>query len=89
MENREPTPVDSQPGNALTIPLSQRGFPRWLIFIGAAVGLLYILNPTAGILELLPDNLPIVGNLDEGVAFTLIWFGINEILDARKRRKMP
>ena len=27
--------------------------------------LIYLINPTAGVLELIPDNLPIVGNLDE------------------------
>lgn len=30
--------------------------------------LLYILNPTAGIFELIPDNLPLIGNLDEAAA---------------------
>lgn len=31
-----------------------------------ALCLVYLLNPTAGVVELIPDNLPIVGNLDEG-----------------------
>ena len=44
----------------------------------AVIGLIYILNPTLGIFELLPDNLPLVGNLDEGLAFLLIWFGLVE-----------
>jgi hypothetical protein len=38
----------------------------------AALELVYILNPTAGVIEFIPDNLPIVGNLDEGVAFLMI-----------------
>ncbi len=46
-------------------------------FGAALVGLLsilYLLNPTAGFLEFLPDNLPLVGNLDEGAAGAfLIW----------------
>ena len=33
-------------------------------------GLLYLLNPGAGIFELLPDNLPLIGNLDEAAATT-------------------
>ncbi|NMD30656.1 MAG: DUF1232 domain-containing protein, partial [Chloroflexi bacterium] len=37
------------------------------------IGVVYILNPTAGILELLPDNIPLVGNIDEGVAWMLVW----------------
>jgi len=32
--------------------------------------LIYLINPGAGVIELLPDNLPIIGNLDEGLAMT-------------------
>jgi hypothetical protein len=43
-----------------------------MVIIGlAAIAVLYLINPTAGILELIPDNLPVVGNLDEAGA-TLI-----------------
>lgn len=34
--------------------------------------LLYLLNPTAGIFELIPDNIPLIGNLDEAAAVTLL-----------------
>jgi hypothetical protein len=37
------------------------------LIIGALC-VLYLLNPTWGFFELLPDNLPIVGNLDEAAA---------------------
>ncbi len=37
-----------------------------------ALAALYLLNPTAGVLELLPDVLPIVGNLDEATAVALL-----------------
>lgn len=40
------------------------GAQRWLAVAGAAVSVLYLLNLSAGFLEL-PDNLPLVGNLDE------------------------
>lgn len=51
----------------------------------SCVGLLatlYILNPTAGLFEILPDNLPLVGNLDEAAAVALLlmclsYFGID------------
>ena len=33
---------------------------------------LYILNPTAGLFEILPDNIPFVGNIDEATATTLL-----------------
>ena len=29
---------------------------------------LYLINPTFGVFELIPDNLPIIGNLDEVAA---------------------
>jgi Protein of unknown function (DUF1232) len=35
------------------------------------VCVLYVLNPTAGVFELLPDNLPIIGNIDEALAVYL------------------
>ncbi len=40
--------------------------------LGGILGLIYILNPTAGIIELIPDNIPFIGNLDEGAAVLLI-----------------
>lgn len=44
--------------------------------------LIYILNPGAGFFELIPDNLPIIGNLDEAAAVAVLlmclkYFGIN------------
>lgn len=47
---------------------------------GVALGALYVLNPTAGVLELLPDNLPGVGNLDEAGAAALLIFGLRYLL---------
>jgi uncharacterized membrane protein YkvA (DUF1232 family) len=32
----------------------------------------YLLNPGAGVFELIPDNFPIIGNLDEAVAVAII-----------------
>jgi uncharacterized membrane protein YkvA (DUF1232 family) len=37
-----------------------------------AVLVLYIANPTGGLFELIPDNLPVVGNLDEAAATALL-----------------
>jgi len=59
------------------------------------VGLLstfYLVNPGAGIFELIPDNLPLVGNLDEAGATALLlaclrYFGLDPIsLFTRKKR---
>jgi uncharacterized membrane protein YkvA (DUF1232 family) len=46
------------------------------------MGLLYLLNPSAGIFEIIPDNLPLIGNLDEAAACTLVlaalrYFGLD------------
>jgi hypothetical protein len=69
----------------LTTPLSWRGLPVWAVYLFALVGTIYILNPTAGFLELVPDNLPLVGNLDEGAAFMMVWYGLVEFFEGRKR----
>lgn len=43
------------------------------LILGVIVCIIYLLNPTIGIFEILPDQLPIVGNLDEvGVTILLI-----------------
>jgi len=43
-----------------------------LAIAGGGLGFLYILNPGAGILELLPDNIPFIGNIDEAAAVVLV-----------------
>ena len=51
------------------------------IFLLGLFCLVYLLNPGAGIFELIPDNIPIIGNLDEAAALTMLllclkYFGI-------------
>ncbi len=53
-----------------------------LIFFLGLLATLYILNPTAGFFEIIPDNLPLIGNLDEAAAVALLlmclkYFGID------------
>jgi uncharacterized membrane protein YkvA (DUF1232 family) len=36
------------------------------------LSVLYLINPTMGVFELIPDNIPFVGNLDEAAAVTLL-----------------
>ena len=43
-----------------------------VVFCLGALAALYLLNPTAGVFELIPDNLPLVGNLDEAAAVALL-----------------
>lgn len=53
------------------------------------LSVIYLLNPTAGVFEILPDNLPFIGNLDEAAAVALLlmclrFFGI-ELPDIFRR----
>jgi uncharacterized membrane protein YkvA (DUF1232 family) len=55
---------------------------KTVVFCLGLLSALYILNPTAGFFELIPDNLPFIGNLDEAAAVTLLlmcirYFGID------------
>ena len=49
--------------------------PLWSRILAGLIlvlSIIYIGNPTGGVVELLLDNLPVVGNLDEGMAAYLI-----------------
>jgi uncharacterized membrane protein YkvA (DUF1232 family) len=63
----------------------KKEMPNWLIFLISGVGFIYLLNPTFGLLELIPDNIPLVGNLDEGAAAILVWQGISRLRSNRKK----
>ncbi len=43
-----------------------------LVALAGLLSLVYLLNPGAGVFELIPDNLPIIGNLDEAAAVAII-----------------
>jgi len=44
------------------------------VFVGlmGLFSLVYLLNPSAGLFELIPDNFPLFGNLDEATAATIL-----------------
>ncbi len=46
---------------------------------------IYILNPTGGMIEL-PDNLPIVGNLDEAAVTALMIKLIGDLKNLKKKK---
>ena len=55
---------------------------KLLIHVAGLTSLLYLLNIGVGVIELIPDNIPIVGNLDEAAATILLinylrYLGIN------------
>jgi hypothetical protein len=39
----------------------------------ALLSIFYLLNPTAGVFELLPDNIPFIGNVDETLAAYILY----------------
>jgi len=45
-----------------------------IAFVGL-LAFLYLMNPTLGLFEFLPDNLPLVGNVDEATA-TMVHLGV-------------
>ncbi len=59
------------------------------------IAVLYLLNPTAGFLELIPDNLPLIGNLDEAGATLLLinvlrYYGIDlDRLFGKRQERLP
>ncbi len=43
----------------------------FIIFLGIA-SFIYLINPTAGVFEFIPDVIPIIGNVDEGTASLIL-----------------
>jgi len=80
----EPTDfVESQDGAQKPIlPPEQPLWAKIVAWSTIAAGAVYMINPTAGIFELLPDNLPVVGNLDEA-AVVFIMFAAMRYLGLR------
>ncbi|MEJ6571093.1 MAG: DUF1232 domain-containing protein [Akkermansiaceae bacterium] len=43
-----------------------------IVSLIAAFCVVYLLNPTMGVIEFIPDNFPIIGNLDEATATAVL-----------------
>jgi uncharacterized membrane protein YkvA (DUF1232 family) len=59
-----------------------------LYLLGALASALYLLNPGAGVFELLPDNLPLVGNLDEAAFVALLLGSLRGLRKLRGERRL-
>ena len=49
---------------------------NWILLL---VGIIYILNIGFGFIEFIPDNIPGIGNIDEGIAGVLIWNSLKKL----------
>ena len=52
--------------------------------LSGVIGVLYLLNIGAGIIELIPDNIPYLGNLDEAGAVALVLYCIRYFRNRKK-----
>ncbi len=75
---------NDKPAGPMTKPMSRRGIPKWITYILSLVGFGYLLYPSLGVFELIPDIIPFVGHLDESVAVMLIWYGLVEFFEGRE-----
>ncbi|WP_395736752.1 DUF1232 domain-containing protein [Prosthecobacter sp.] len=67
-----------------------------LVLASGILSALYLLNPTGGVIEFIPDNFPLIGNLDEAAATALLincmaYFGfdIGHFLKRKKPEEKP
>jgi len=65
-----------------------------MVFGVGLFSLLYLTNPSLGVIELIPDNFPIIGNIDEAAATTLLvaalaYFGfdVSKLFGSRKEEE--
>ena len=65
---------------------TKKPIPLPMLVIMILFSLVYLVNPTAGVLEFIPDNIPFLGNLDEAGATTMLIWAISEL---RNRRVTP
>ncbi|HRF81325.1 MAG TPA: DUF1232 domain-containing protein [Flavobacteriales bacterium] len=47
---------------------------KLFVALAGVLSFIYLVNPTFGVFEFLPDNLPLIGNLDEATA-TMVLLG--------------
>jgi hypothetical protein len=56
-----------------------------IALVSIFVGLVYLLTPTLGVFELIPDAVPVFGSLDEAGATGMVILGMQYL--ARRRRE--
>ena len=63
--------------------------PLPVLVLSILFSVVYIINPTFGVFEFIPDNWPLIGNLDEAGATALLIWAINEWRKQRDSRFVP
>ncbi len=66
-----------------------KNIPTPVLVLSILLSVVYIINPTAGFIEFIPDNIPFIGNLDEAGATALLIWAINEWRKNRDSRFVP
>ncbi len=69
--------IEQLPGKPHRTPLKSL-----MMVVVTVLMAIYLVNPTAGVFEFIPDNFPIIGNLDEATATAILlgslsYFGIH------------
>jgi len=84
----------SEPRQGVLMDAEETSKPSWatsvVYGIVSVVLVIYLLNPGAGFIEFLPDNLPLVGQLDEVAATTGLIYCLSQLgieLPFLKRKK--
>ena len=54
-----------------------------LAVLASVAATIYILNPTAGVIEFIPDNIPFIGNLDEATATAILIWGVKALFSKK------
>ena len=65
-------------------PKQKSCFGSLMALGGVVFGGIYVINPGAGFIELIPDNIPLFGNLDEAAATTLLVLGLQYLFGRRR-----
>ena len=60
-----------------------------LAYVVIILGVIYLINPTAGWVELIPDTIPGIGNLDEVGITVLVIKAIEFLWRERKQDQSP
>lgn len=53
-----------------------------LVGLMGVISLLYLSNPTGGLMEIIPDNLPVLGNIDEAAMTAILIYSVKFIREA-------